>query len=327
MIDHEPDDQGRSRLTPESRPRIKPRDQAKSAVLSALCGALSRIAASDLAARTGDGEGIHRLRTSTRRLRSELHAFRDLVDPQWREPLERELKWLAGMLGGVRDLDVLAARLQKAASFLDENDTGELLPIFRSLQERHGAAAAELQNAMRSERYHALQVMLQQAIERPVLLDAAWEPCRTALPPLAIAAWRKLKMGARELRPSDPDEKFHEVRKRAKRARYTAELIAPVLHRRSKRSLARFIRLTTQVQNTLGEHQDAVIASQAIERQIAEDTDDPGFVEAAGRLLDNQKNAVETARDKFFTVWDKLDRKKSRRWMKIETVAKAKSRA
>lgn len=327
MLDHEPFDHGRLRLTPESRPRIKPRDQAKSAVVSALRGALSRISTSDLDARTGDGEGIHRLRTSTRRLRSELHAFRNLVDPQWREPLERELKWLAGMLGGVRDLDVLAARLQKAASSLVDIDARALSPIFRSLQERHGAAAADLQNSMRSERYHALRVMLQQAIERPLLLDAAREPCRTALPPLAIAAWRKLKKGARDLRPSDPDEKFHEVRKRAKRARYTAELIAPVLHRRFNRSLARFIRLTTQVQNTLGEHQDAIVASQAIERQIAEHADDPGFVEAAGRLLDNQKNAAETARDEFFTVWDKLDRKKSRRWMKLATVAKAKSRA
>jgi len=294
--------------------------------LSALCGAVSRIATSDLEARRGDAEGIHRLRTSTRRLRSELRAFRKLVDPQWREQLEGELKWLASLLGGVRDLDVLLARLRKAASTQDENDARASSPMFGSLEARHGVAAVDLQNAMRSERYHALQETLQQAIERPVLLDAAWEPCRTALPPLAIAAWRRLKKGARDLRPSDPDEEFHEVRKRAKSARYTAELIAPVLHRRSAN---RFIRLTTQVHNVLGEHQDAIVASQAIERQLAEHTDDPGFVEAAGRLLDTQKNAAQTARDKFFMVWDKLDRKKLRRWMRIESKAnaKAKSRA
>ncbi len=112
----------------------------------------------------------------------------------------------------------------------------------------------------------------------------------------------------------------------AKRARYTAELIAPVLHRRSSRSAARFIRLTTQVQNVLGEHQDAIVASQAIERQLAEHTDDPGFVEAAGRLLDTQKNAARAARAEFFNVWDKLDRKKSRRWMKTESKAHAKAK-
>ena len=293
--------------------------------MSALCGAVSRIATSDLEARQGEPEGIHRLRTSTRRLRSELRAFRGLVDPRWREPLEGELKWLGSLLGGVRDLDVLLARLQKAASTQDENDARALSPMFRSLQVRHAAAAMDLQDGLRSARYHALIDALMQAIELPMLLDAARENCRNVLPPLAIAAWRKLKRGARALRPSDPDEEFHEVRKRAKRARYTAELIAPILHRHSSRSATRFIRLTTRVQTVLGEHQDSTLASQAIERQLAERADDPGFVEAAGRLLDNQKNAVETARAKFFTVWDKLDRKKSRRWMRIESKANAKA--
>ena len=49
-------------------------------------------------------------------------AFRGLVDPRWREPLERELKWLGSLLGGVRDVDVLLARLRKAASTQHEND-------------------------------------------------------------------------------------------------------------------------------------------------------------------------------------------------------------
>ncbi len=111
MLDHEPADRGplsqpqrRERMetiATESLPdlvlrlpRVKPRDHASNAVLSALCGAVSRIASSDLEARQGEPEGIHRLRTSTRRLRSELRAFRGLVDPRWREPLEGELKWL-----------------------------------------------------------------------------------------------------------------------------------------------------------------------------------------------------------------------------------------
>jgi CHAD domain-containing protein len=304
-------------------------DHVGNAVVSALTEAVTRIANCDLEARRGDGEGIHRLRTATRRLRSELRAFRDLVDPQWSEHVEGELKWLAGLLGGVRDLDVLLAQLGKAASTLDDRDARALTPLFQWLQARHAVAARDLQDAMRSERYHDLRETLEQAIERPVLLEAAWGPCRSTLPPVAIAAWNKLKKRARDLGPSDPDEDVHEVRKRAKRARYTAELIEPVLHRRSARSAARFIRLTTRVQDTLGAHQDAIVAGHAIARQLAEHADDPGFVEAASRLLDTQKAAARTARTAFFADWDKLDRKKSRRWMKIESKAKAnaKSRA
>jgi CHAD domain-containing protein len=304
-----------------------PEDHVGNAVVSALTGAVLRIAACDPEAMRGEGEGIHRLRIATRRLRSELRAFRDLVDPQWMEHLEEDLKWLAGLLGGVRDLDVLLARLGTAASTLHDRDARALIPLFQSLQARHEVAARDLHNAMRSERYHDLQETLKQVINRSVLLDPAGERCRTALPPLAIAAWNKLKKRARDLQPSDSDEEFHEVRKLAKRARYTAELVAPILHCRSARSAARFIRLTTRVQNALGEHQDAVVARHAIERQLAEHADDPNFVEAASRLLDTQKATARTARTAFFNVWDKLDHKKSRHWMKIESKTKAKANA
>jgi len=37
---------------------------------------------------------------------------------------------------------------------------------------------------------------------------------------------------------SHPDADFHELRKRAKRARYTAELIAPIMGRRAARAAA-----------------------------------------------------------------------------------------
>ncbi len=96
-------------------PRVKPDDAVGDVVVAALRGAVSRISSSDPDARRGDAEGIHRLRTSTRRLRSELSALAGLVDQHWREPIENELKWLAGLLGSVRDLDILLARLRAAS--------------------------------------------------------------------------------------------------------------------------------------------------------------------------------------------------------------------
>ena len=46
---------------------------------------------------------MHRLRSACRRLRSELRALEPLVETQWRERTEGELKWLAGLLGDARD--------------------------------------------------------------------------------------------------------------------------------------------------------------------------------------------------------------------------------
>src|SRR5262245_40787802 len=55
-------------------PRVKPGEPSSHLVRAALKGALARVQAADPAARRGDVEGIHRLRTSCRRLRSELRT-------------------------------------------------------------------------------------------------------------------------------------------------------------------------------------------------------------------------------------------------------------
>ena len=60
-----------------------------------------------------------------------------------------------------------------------------------------------------------------------------------------------------------------ELRKRAKRVRYTTELVAPVLRRRDTRAVRSFIRLTTRIQDILGEHQDAIDTSREIEQVLA----------------------------------------------------------
>ncbi len=304
----------------ESSSSLGPDDPAGKAVLSALQTAVSRIAAGDSEARVGDSVGIHRLRTSIRRLRSELRALEGLVDRSWRKQAEGELKWLAGLLGGVRDLDILLERLRKAAPRPepDSSGTGALAPLFPALQARRALAARALNDALESDRYRRLLDTLKEAAEHPALVDAACVSCRVCLPPAAGVAWRRLRKAARGLRPSDPVERFHELRKRAKRARYTTELVAPVLRRRAARAAGRFIRLTTQIQDTLGEHHDAIDAIREIQHALAAHADDPAFVQAAESLLESQRRIARATRAEFFKIWEKLDRKKSRRWMKTQ---------
>jgi CHAD domain-containing protein len=306
-------------------PRVEADDPVGDVVFSVLSVAVLRIAGTDPDARRGDPEGVHRLRTTTRRLRSELRALESLLDGRFREHLEEELKWLAGCLGGVRDLDILQTRLKKAADQLDQDGSSQaaLAPFFAMLDSRREQAARSLNEALRSDRYRSLLASLERAAKRPALTDGASEPCRSVLPAVAADAWRRLKKQARALRPSDPDEEFHELRKRAKRARYTAELIAPIMGRRAARAAGGFIRVLTQIQDTLGEHQDAVIAALEIEHSLDAHRDDPPFVQAANSLIESEREKAEDARQSFFKVWDKLDRKKTRRWMKISPKVKA----
>ncbi len=210
-------------------PRVKPGDPAGHALLTSLESALLRIQATEEAALRGVDEGIHRLRTATRRLRSDLRAFHDMVDPQWVERLEGELKWFSGLMGVVRDADVLTGRIEEALASKDRSEREAMSPLFEILSSRHEVGMQAVHDALEGDRYRNLLATLQHAIEHPDLKDEAHEPCRRALPPLARASWRRLRKAASDLRPSDPDESFHEVRKRAKRARYNAELIAGIL--------------------------------------------------------------------------------------------------
>jgi CHAD domain-containing protein len=217
------------------------------------------------------------------------------------------------LLGAVRDLDVLTARFRKAAA--DVAPPGSLAPLFDELASRHDRALLGLREGLRGDRYRRLLGAIGQAVDHPSPGDSGGVPCREALPPRAAAAWRRLKKAARALRPGDPDEDFHEVRKRAKRARYTAEMVAPVLSGAAAKGARRFIRGATRVQDVLGEHQDAIVAGQVIAGLLARDVGRPAFERAAHRLVEGQAEAATAAREAFFKVWDRLDRKKARRWL------------
>jgi CHAD domain-containing protein len=138
--------------------------------------------------------------------------------------------------------------------------------------------------------------------------------CRSTLSPLVAEAWKSLRKRGRELGKGDPDEDFHETRKRAKRARYAAESVADALKPRRARAAKRFARMATKVQDVLGEHQDATVASQEIARIITLHQGDPVFERAAARLKKRQQRAADRSRARFFKVWKRLDRKKLRRW-------------
>jgi len=281
-------------------------------VRAALSAGLQALLANEPAARAGEPEGVHQMRTAGRRMRGELRAFRPLIDANWAEALVVDLRWLGGVLGAARDLDVLRAGLAESAVDLRE----PLAPLFAVLDERCGTARAVLREALESDRYRSLLERLARSAREPSLTAAADEPCRDALPPLVAELWERLKKRGRRLQPTDSNEAFHAVRIRAKRVRYAGEAASRALGTRSSKAAARFARRAKRVQDALGRHQDAVVAASVIEREAAARLDDAAFQRAAGRLIERQAQAARTARAEFARAWKKLDRKRVTSWMK-----------
>jgi inorganic triphosphatase YgiF len=292
--------------------KISPSDPAGRAVQGSLTSGTYRLLANDAGTRLGSEEAVHQMRVAARRMRSDLRTLHTLVDEKWALSLAAELKWIADRLGEVRDLDVMQARLRKAGGGMED----PLDSLFSSMDLKHDVARERLIEALRSQRYVALLDSSVEAARRPLLTDTAEElTCAEALPPLVKEAWRKLARRARSLRPGDPDDDFHRVRKLAKRARYAAEAVAPSLGKKVGKQASRFAARCADVQDVLGTLQDGVVSVSMV-RHLAEDNQQDGaFNLALGRLLERQELTTREAKQSFPKVWGSLDKPKNLKWL------------
>jgi len=217
---------------------------------------------------------VHTTRVATRRLRSTLRVFGELFDSAAAEHLDGELAWYAQLLGQVRDPQVQRARFAAAV--------GSLPPDLVL-----GPVAAHIEERLLSEQLHhhdQLMAALDTARYRELLATvASW----TSHPPLTVPvgedpdglfrlarkanrkAHRRLRTGL----ASVDDLALHRARKAAKRARYAAELVAPLPGTKAAKAA---IKHHKKVQTVLGEHQDSVVALDLLRRLGAEAGTTPG---------------------------------------------------
>jgi CHAD domain-containing protein len=242
---------------------------------------LRELEAHDPGVRTGhDPEDLHRFRVATRRARAVIRATRPLLGDTLSR-LSDELKWLAGMLGPVRDLDVLIERLRTEGALLD-NDREGAETLVASLERERRAKREELLAAMRSTRYTALLTRFSEAIGSLVVHESDGK-----LKPLAKSPFLKLRKAAAELGDEPSDDELHELRIRAKRARYAAELL------RTKKA-ERYVDALKKLQDVVGEHQDSVVAVVRLREAAGPET-----AIAAGRLIERELERRRQSRARF----------------------------
>ena len=262
---------------------------------------------------------VHQMRVGARRLRSDLRSFAPLLDPGWSSLIDGELRWLAAALGKARDAEVLRARLRSTADAdpLAPLDEAAVQRIDAELTVRHEEALTALDAVLSSPRYLALLDLLVEAARAPRLAPDAGTAARKALPGLVLRPWRKLvhgggsAPGAGGLQPTGPDEEWHEVRIRGKRARYATDAVAAVVGGGAV-ALATAL---ARVQELLGEHQDAAVAADTWLEIAQSDPDDHALAVTAGRLYERERAAVRQARASFPEAWRSATKKKVSAWL------------
>ncbi len=236
-------------------------DAAPSAFGEYVTAQIDAIFDGDIALRRGQ-DPIHDTRVAIRRLRSTIRVFGKLLDRAAAEHVDEELKWFAGLLGEVRDRQVQRRRFGKVlADWPPELVLGPVANrINAELQSEQLRARKEVAEAMASQRYLDILTILQQWRTQ---VPATTEPSAKRLHKRAMKAERKADGRLAAAVDGGDGAMLHRARKAAKRARYAAELRRPIDGSAAAKKAEKHFK---RIQRVLGEHQDSVVASDALRR-------------------------------------------------------------
>lgn len=215
-------------------------------VIAGSCFRQFRLNEAILLRRQNAEEALHQARVALRRLRSALSVFKAHLGDEAKR-MSDAFRWLAGLLGDARDLDVLVA---KTAS-----------PAARgNLQEARRAAHEAALAALSSPQARALMIDFNEwlqsgsyrrepALGKPVVDFAAHALDRQR---------KRLKKNGKDLAGLTDGER-HQIRKDAKKLRYAAEFFCSLFEeKRGARRFALFSDAMEELQDRLGALNDLV---------------------------------------------------------------------
>src|SRR5207247_1380709 len=234
---------------------LSPDDSAAAAARAVLRFYLRAFASAEPAARAGEVEPVHQLRVATRRLRTALRRFGPLLPARFAAAAHRDLAWLGGAIGAVRDLDVLSELLRGQAARLDPELRRAGGPLGVMLQEQRARALAALGTALDAKRCRRLLERLAAFADSRAPVGRGTRLGDVA-PDLLRPHVRAVVRAGRRLGPDAAPPHLHRLRVRVKRLRYALETLRSLGDRATRELLARLERL----QDTLGKGQDAATA-------------------------------------------------------------------
>ncbi|GAA3673815.1 CYTH and CHAD domain-containing protein [Nonomuraea antimicrobica] len=274
-------------------------------VVDYVAGQVSALLSQDPRVRRAEEDAVHQMRVAARRLRSALKAFKSVVLDT--DHIQDELRWLGNVLGEARDLEVIRARFGKElATLAPELVTGPIQTRLGSdLLEREQQAYGRIKEALSGDRYYALLDALDGLAAAPALGKAAAKPAQERLRAIAAANWDRVTKRydlAQAIDDLDRRElAMHDVRKAAKRARYTAEALQPTLGD----DMGKLAKLAEGIQEVLGTYQDGVVAQELLakEAESAREAGEDTFT--YGLLIGVERNAADRAHAEFPKLWKK----------------------
>lgn len=256
-----------------------------------------------------DADAVHDARVAVRRMRSDLKTFLPVLDRAWASALREKLAWLGDGLAGSRDADVLLARLHYDGESLPDVDRRRIEDALGPICVLRDEAYARLARMLREERYVELLAASVAAAQRPIFNAYARHPACDIAAPVMAGAWKALRKAVRKCGEPPADRDLHNIRIKAKRVRYAAEALTPVVGGPART----FAKKIERLQTILGEQHDAVVACEEVRKRLAAG----GTAFLAGELAALENHAAREGRSRWKKAWRKASRKRLRFWRRM----------
>jgi len=214
-----------------------------------------------------DPEDVHHARSTVRRLRAMLRGFRPFLDRSWVDTLREELRWYAGELATVRDIDVTIHALRSRVDTIPESERVYVEAVLEPLESACESARQRLLATLDDSRYRTLLDALEKAATIPAFASELISNAEAlGAESLRKAAQRVRKAVCGAGKTSTPSE-LHHARIAVRNGRYVAEACAYVLGKPARRMARRLERL----QEALGAISDGTLIEERLRGLVVHD--------------------------------------------------------
>ncbi|HSR12392.1 MAG TPA: CHAD domain-containing protein, partial [Thermodesulfobacteriota bacterium] len=262
-----------------------------------------------------DTEFVHQARVATRRMRSALRLFEDAVPQAQGAYLQEEIRWLGGLFGTVRDLDVFTLNLTRFREMI------RLFPMkkkadFETWIEKHRRAPlSALCEALDSSRCRTFERRFLQFLEKPLPRNPrppmASKKLEEVGPALIVERFEAAVEQGKKVTAKPKLRQFHRLRIQMKKLRYACEFIGPAYGDR----LNPFIQRMVEIQDCLGELQDTVFTRSFID-WVREDWRgklvDFDLLFILGEIYQLQSEIERARKETFGKIWERFASEETR---------------
>jgi CHAD domain-containing protein len=284
------------------RPRkltLAPAEAAGECARKAIAASLEALSSNQEPASRGEVEAMHQLRVSSRRLRASIQVFEKVLYAAQVRIYTRDIKWIAGLAGNVRDCDVKALTVQEQAKEIDPELAKSIDPILAALVNTRDLEHTALCDALKSKRYSAMLAKLSTpSLKKNWAQRMLGIMADDVLDPIAGEVSKRGRKLARDSVPRS----FHKLRIRIKRLRYALDMLSSLGAKHHKKTLARL----EELQDLLGEYNDVNMTGAWL-MSLADNVElPPRTMLAAGALIQSLSGRGKDLRRQSIKEWRKF---------------------